>query len=263
MDKTNIQKTLYIPLYGKAFVTQKGLFLSDKAAEEIWSGLKLTLKGKAKSKWLAYYMGIRAAVFDEWTRTQLTDNPNAVVLHLGCGLDSRALRVQAKGQLWYDVDFPEVIAQRKRHYEEFDGYTMLGADINEGEWLDEIANADIAIVVMEGVSMYLSLEQLQTLFTRLGKKFQTVALLMDSYSVFAAKMSKIKNPVKEVGVTQVYGLDDFTQLERGGFVCTEALEMTPAKYVNELQGGERKIFEKLYAGGFSKKLYRLHAFEKK
>ena len=32
----NVNKTLYIPLYGKAFVSKKGIFLNDKKAEEIW-----------------------------------------------------------------------------------------------------------------------------------------------------------------------------------------------------------------------------------
>jgi hypothetical protein len=38
--------------------------------------------------------------------------------------------------------------------------------------------------------------------------------------------------------------------------------MTPKKYVDELRGAERFIFEKLYAGGFSKKLYRLYEYGK-
>lgn len=55
----NVNRTLYIPLYGKAYVSKKGLFLDDKKAEEIWKTEGFTLKGKSRSKWLAYYMGIR------------------------------------------------------------------------------------------------------------------------------------------------------------------------------------------------------------
>ena len=60
----NVNKTLYIPLYGKALVSQKGLFLHDPKAEEIWAKEGFPLKGKSASQWLAYYMGMRAAVFD-------------------------------------------------------------------------------------------------------------------------------------------------------------------------------------------------------
>ena len=31
----NVNKTLYIPLYGKAYVSRRGLLLEDKKAEEI------------------------------------------------------------------------------------------------------------------------------------------------------------------------------------------------------------------------------------
>ena len=87
MDSVN--QTLYIPLYGKALVSRMGLFLRDEMAERIWEEVQFPLKGKAKSKWLAYNMGIRAAVFDRWTEEKLAENRDAVVLHLGCGLDSR------------------------------------------------------------------------------------------------------------------------------------------------------------------------------
>ena len=42
----------------------------------------------------------------------------------------------------------------------------------------------------------------------LTKKFNKVSILMDAYSVFAAKMSKIKNPINDVGVSDVYGIDE-------------------------------------------------------
>lgn len=63
MDSGN--KTLYIPLYGKAAVSRQGILLHDPKAEEIWAEVGFPLKGKAKSKWLTYYMGMRAAVFDK------------------------------------------------------------------------------------------------------------------------------------------------------------------------------------------------------
>ena len=70
MDSVN--KTLYIPLYGKALVSQKGVILKDKKAEEIWGAQSIKLKRKSKSKWLAYYMGMRSAVFDGWVKQKLS-----------------------------------------------------------------------------------------------------------------------------------------------------------------------------------------------
>jgi hypothetical protein len=85
---------------------------------------------------------------------------------------------------------------------------------------------------------------------------------MDTYTLFAAKMSKFKNPINDVGVTTVYGLDDPRILEENtGAAFIKEHEMTPDILINELKGSEKAVFRKLFAGKFSKKLYRLYEFE--
>ena len=260
MDGVN--KTLYIPLYGKAYVSRKGLFLTDKKAEEVWQAEGFPLKGKSGSKWLAYYMGIRAVVFDQWTKERIETERDAVVIHLGCGLDSRALRVGVEKCKWYDVDFPEVIRERKRYYTESDSYRMLEGDAGDGNWLQKIPETKAAIVVMEGVSMYLCPEAMCALVENLSCHFERISFLMDCYTVVAAKMSKYKNPIHDVGVTEVYGIDDPMLLQRKGLLFVKEHGMTPEVYIRQLQGLEKKVFKKLYAGRFSKKLYRMFEYKK-
>ena len=259
----SVNKTLYIPLYGKSYVSKKGLFLDDKKAEEIWEAEGFLLKGKSKSKWLAYYMGVRSAVFDEWLKRQMADALNAVVIHIGCGMDSRVIRVGAENHKWYDVDFSEVIEERKRYYAESDNYKMIAGDVRESTWLSSITETQHAIVVMEGVSMYLTMDEMRNLADSLCTHFESIMLLVDAYTSFAAKMSKRRNPINDVGVTEVYGIDNpqAYQSEKLSFVKEHT--MIPQKYIDELKGLERFVFAKLYAGGFSKKLYRLYEYQKK
>ena len=256
-----VNKTLYIPLYGKAYVSKTGILLDDKKAEEIWAKEGFLLKGKAKSKYLAYYMGIRAAVFDDWLRNQMAATEDAVVLHIGCGMDSRVCRIGTMNHKWYDVDLAEVIEERKRYYTETEDYRMVVGDARENDWLSAISGKR-AIVVLEGVSMYLTPSQLQALVGNLCARFEQLSILMDCYTVFAAKVSKYKNPINEVGVTQVYGVDCPKDLERDDFFFVQEQDMTPQKYIDELNGSEKRIFEKLYAGKFSKKLYRMYEYKK-
>ena len=258
----NVNKTLYIPLYGKAAVSKKGLFIHDPKAEEIWQAEGFALTGKARSKWLAYYMGIRSAVFDDWVRQQLVAAPDAVVLHLGCGMDSRCLRVKAGECLWYDVDFPQVIAERQRYYTQQGGYRMLGADLTQPGWLDAVPAASHAVVVLEGITMYLPPQQLQQLLAELCGHFEAVSVLMDCYTTRAAKASKYKNPINTVGVTQVYGLDDPAALQTKELRFVREQEMTPARYIDQLQGMEKRIFRNLYAGRIAQSLYRMYEFRK-
>ena len=257
-----VNKTLYIPLYGKSYVSKRGLFLDDKKAEEIWSAEGFALKGKSRSKWLAFYMGIRAAVFDEWVKRRMEESENAVVIHIGCGMDSRVLRTAPHRHKWYDVDFAEVIAERRRYYTETDRERMLAGDARDGAFLAEIPETHRAIVVMEGVSMYLTPEELRTLTEALCAHFNEITLLMDCYTALAAKLSKYKNPIRDVGVTTVYGMDDPVSLQHGAFAYVGEHAMTPQAYIDKLSGIEKRIFGKLYAGRLSKKLYRLFEYKK-
>lgn len=89
-----VNQTLFIPLYGKAQVSKQNIILKDSAAEKIWAAEAFPIHGKSKSKWLTYNMAMRARVFDDWTETMLKQNQDAIVLHIGCGLDSRCLRIR-------------------------------------------------------------------------------------------------------------------------------------------------------------------------
>ena len=259
----NVNKTLYIPLYGKAYVSRRSLFLRDTKAEEIWEAEKFPLKGKSKSKYLAFYMGIRAAVFDKWVKEQTELCEDAVVIHIGCGMDSRVLRTGISNTMWYDVDFPEVIEERKRYYSESESYKMIACDVRDTAWLADIPKNKKAIVVMEGVSMYLELSELRSVLGAVCGHFDGASVLMDCYSVFAAKMSKYKNPVNDVGVTSVHGIDDPTVVGSDSAEYVKEHDMTPKTYIDELTGTEKLIFRKLYAGNFAKKLYRLYEYGKK
>ena len=257
----NVNKTLYIPLYGKSYVSRKGIILSDKKAEEIWEKEGFPLKGKSKSKYLAYYMGMRSKVFDNWVKTQMENSGDAIVLHIGCGMDSRVLRVGTGNCMWYDIDFPDVITERKRYYGESKSYKMISGDARKTEWFSELPRDKKAIVVLEGISMYLQPKELKALFRDLRNFFSDIVILMDCYTTFAAKASKYKNPINDVGVTVVYGLDDPKILEDDTKIYfLKEHEMTPEYLINELGGVEKTIFKKVYGGKISKKMYRLYEF---
>ena len=139
---------------------------------------------------------------------------------------------------------------------------MLAGDARDGEWLQRIPETQSAVVVMEGVSMYLSPRALQGVMENLCAHFDRLALLMDCYTVLAARMSKYRNPIRDVGVTAVYGMDDPGVLQNYGLVFVQEHVMIPQQYIEELHGAEKCIFRKLYAGKFAERLYRLFEYRK-
>ena len=256
----NVNKTLYIPLYGKSYVSRKGILLRDTKAEAIWAAEGFPLKGKSRSKWLAYYMGMRAAVFDRWVNAQMDAEPGAVILHIGCGMDSRAERVGIRQGVWFDIDFPEVIGERSRYYQESENYKMLSADVRTPDWLAQIPTGH-AIVIIEGVSMYLRRPELIQLLSAIRGHFARVSVLTDCYTELAAKVSRVRNPINDVGVTEVYGLNDPKALEESGLTFVKEHDMTPRDLIGQLHGMERAVFQSLYAGSIAKKMYRTYEYQ--
>ena len=138
---------------------------------------------------------------------------------------------------------------------------MIESDARNNDWIESLPKNKNAIIVMEGVSMYFQRSELTKLLKHLVSHFQKVAILMDCYTVFAAKASKYKNPVNDVGVTVLHGIDDPKILEKDtGLVYIREHDLTPDEFIDELSGMERVIFKKMFAGKLAKKIYRLYEY---
>ena len=96
-EKVNLsgaRQTLLMTLYGKALESRSPhSLLGDRFADEAlrkidydFSRLKVDING-------GIGLAIRAKTFDVRSRTFIARNPGAIVLHLGCGLDTRIFRV--------------------------------------------------------------------------------------------------------------------------------------------------------------------------
>ena len=257
-----VNKTLFIPLAGKARVSRQKIILHDPFAEKIWKKEGFPVRGKSKSKWLAYNMAMRARVFDDWTERMLLKNRDALVLHVGCGLDSRCLRVRAPYREWIDCDLPDVTAVRKKYFPETERCHIVSLDASDPEQVGRLPDSETAIVVMEGLSMYLPQDRLRGFFCALQAKYRSLHILMDIYTEFGARASRYGNPVNEVGVTRLYGIDDIGSVTRGLRIrFVKEHSFTPKKLVEELRPSERVFFRLMFTGKLYRKFYRLVELE--
>ncbi|MBO5476754.1 MAG: class I SAM-dependent methyltransferase [Clostridia bacterium] len=261
MDLNNESKTLFIPLYGKALMSKQNLFIKDKKAEEIINNVEYNFKKLKQSKWLSMYMAARARQIDELCNGYIKENKNLVVIHLGCGLDSRALRVNQEYNMWYDLDFESVIELRKQYYKESEKYKMIGKSVTDLTWLQDIKECEEILIVAEGLTMYLSEEEIKDILVAINNKFKNVTLIFDAYSKKAVKASKIKNPVNQMNAQIKYGLDkmeDFLKLNSNlKFVNEYVIE-----YKKEnLKGITKTIFEKVYCGKIAQSYYKIYEFK--
>lgn len=138
-----------------------------------------------------FMVALRGRQFDHWTTDYLAGHPDAVVLHLGCGLHSRAFRVAPPGVRWFDVDLPQVIDLRRQLYSETEDYRMIGSSVTEADWLDELPTDGPALIVAEGLFMFLTPTDVAELLHRLVDRFGTGELLADLLSQWGPRLSRL------------------------------------------------------------------------
>ena len=98
-------------LYGRALESRSAdPILRDAHAERVVGLIDYDFRRLGVNRNVVLSIALRARQFDTWTSAFLTHHADAVVLHLGCGLDSRIYRVDPPPTVdWFDVDYPDVI----------------------------------------------------------------------------------------------------------------------------------------------------------
>ena len=114
---SGVAETLLIPLYNRAMESLRSdaLIEDGKAVALVTQGsLDFSRVRQIPMNELLKAMRIIfTREFDRYTRDFLSRHPQAVVVHIGCGLDSRFERVDNGRVEWYDLDLPEVIELRR------------------------------------------------------------------------------------------------------------------------------------------------------
>ena len=108
---TGEKQTLLITLHAKAMESRSpDSLLKDRFADQALHRLDYDFKRLDLGPDGAISLAMRAKAFDDWTRAFIEKHPDAIVLNLGCGLDSRVFRVDPPPEIaWFDLDFPDVI----------------------------------------------------------------------------------------------------------------------------------------------------------
>ncbi len=208
---TNEKETMLVTLYGRALQSRsKDPILRDEWAENAVDRIDYDFEKLKLGKRMPLLVASRAKQLDLWTARFLANHPDATVLHLGCGLDSRVYRVAPPSSVrWFDVDYPEVIESRQRLYPERAGYRMIGSSLADLVWLDDVAGDRPAMIVAEGVTMYLTEDVMRVLLNRLTDHFPCGLMAFDVHTPqLVWWLTKTGASVRGTGATFHWGIDD-------------------------------------------------------
>ncbi len=138
---------------------------------------------------------LRSREFDCHARDFLAAHPDAVVVHLGCGFDSRFERVDNGQVEWYDLDVPEVIdLRRKLVDDEGPRHHFLACSAFDYTWLNavEIYHQRPFLFLAEGVLMYFEEAQVRSLILTLHEHFPGAELVFDAFSPYLVRMNNLR-----------------------------------------------------------------------
>ena len=171
-----VQKTLSPVLKAKALDNRlPDPILGDEYAEQAMRRLDPDYdKRRFGTSQMGLAAVVRAKAHDDWARSFLADHPDAVVLHLGCGLDARVYRIDPPATVdWYDLDYPSVIELRQQFLPPREHYTLIGSSVTDLTWLERIPRGRPVLMIAEGLVPYLTETEVRRLLTSVVDAFPT------------------------------------------------------------------------------------------
>jgi O-methyltransferase involved in polyketide biosynthesis len=201
----NVQKTLLLPLWGRAIESRKisPLFVDKKAVEIIdelehdFDAMGKGLHELTRAAWV-----IRCLQADTVIKQFLEKYPSASIVNIGCGLDTTFSRVDNGQILWYDLDLADVIELRHKLVPNEDRQKGLPFSLFDYDrWLPEIPRNNNVFLLSLGVLYYFDEDSIKGFFQRMAGSFPGAEMFFDVSSPFGVKVAN-KLVIKNSGMDE-------------------------------------------------------------
>ena len=224
---SGVAETLLMILAIRAFESQRpDALIKDERAEALVSQMDQDFLRKKLAKVEDYSqvaMILRSRDFDCHAQDFLARHPDAVVVHIGCGLDTRFERVDNGKVEWYDLDLPEVIELRRKLIGgEGERYHLLACSVLDSAWLDVVGvhRQHPFLFLAEGVFMYFTKTQVKSLVLTMKEHFPGAELVFDAFSPFLSRANNLRVTLTQVGARSHWALRDSKDLEKWSAAST-------------------------------------------
>ena len=220
INLSGVPETMLQTVYARAKETKtRGAIHDDKAVELVD---KLHYDFSLADKDAAMSSGViaRTIVLDHLVQQYLIAHPGAVVVNIACGLDTRCYRMQGYSH-WYNLDLPETIGVRARLLPESGTISQIAQSAME-DWGGAVAETDApTLVIIEGLTMYLTQEDVQQIFAVIHKRFAKATVFVEIMNPMVVKNMKEKS-IEGSHAKFTWGAKNGTELQAllPGFTCT-------------------------------------------
>ncbi len=189
---TGVEETMLQTVYARAKESKGRGAISDKKAEEIINNIDYDFHLADTDK--AMHNGVisRTIVLDKLVINWLKNNPEAVIVNIACGLDTRCYRINGYYH-WYNLDLPQTIAVREKLLPEKGTITQIAMSAMD-DWGKEIKETKQPIlIIIEGLSMYLKEDDVKQIFKIITNRFKKVTVFIETMNPMVVKHFKEKS----------------------------------------------------------------------
>lgn len=147
----------------------------------------------------------RTIVLDRMVKKFIQEHPNATVINIACGMDTRFYRVDNGRIHWYNLDLPVTIDVRKRYMDESGRVRLIGASAMDAAWTAEVeTGSEPVLAVAEGLTMYLEKEDVKQILTVLDQKFSKATVYMEILSPRFVRKN-LEKSIQQSGAVFTFG----------------------------------------------------------
>jgi O-methyltransferase involved in polyketide biosynthesis len=183
-----VSETLLMTLYARARESQQpDPMIKDDQAVAIVKKLGYDFSRLRMQRHDEIAVIMRMRKFDDHVRNFIARNPEGVVVHIGCGLDTRFERVDNGQVEWFDLDLPEVMELRRKLIKnENSRYHLLATSVFDDGWINQVTQYKPRpfMFLAEGVFPYFEETNVKVLFLKLQEYFPGVELVCDAHTPF-------------------------------------------------------------------------------
>lgn len=193
-DLSAVSETMLATLYSHAVESRRpDALIHDPRAEELVARIDYDFVRSQMGEDDQAASCVRLRQFDRFAQAFLAAHPDGVVVHIGCGLDTRFDRVDNGQVTWYDLDLPPVIELRRKLLEETPRYKMIAASALDLAWLDVVDAhpGKSFLLIAEGVFMYFSDAEMRRLVLALRERFPGAELVFDVASPLIVRLQNL------------------------------------------------------------------------
>jgi O-methyltransferase involved in polyketide biosynthesis len=216
----SVSETLLMTLYVRARESQRpNAMIKDDKAVAMVNQIDYDFSRLRMQRHDEVGIIMRMNKFDSHVRDFLKRNPKAVVVHIGCGLDTRFERVDNRHVEWFDLDMPDVMALRQKMMRnESSRYHTLATSVFEDGWLEDVRRFKPCpfMFIAEGVLPYFEEAQVKSLFLKLCEHFPGCELVCDAHTPFVIWVDNLHLAYAKVKARMHWSIKDGKDIESWG-----------------------------------------------